>query len=299
MAKWKEIYALVKQIYGGQVEERSVYLCKVPTNSIFYFNDILKKLCEETYGHEHVGHGFIWNYPDYKNSSEAEDLKLKFTSNFGKIINLREAGGFELRLEVLKATKNIKSTIVPKTYSIDLDNYIKENLSVELERSMNVSDFVYDEGAEFRKYVNKVIESMNECVVQFYHKYTNKVTEFEINYMDVMDNTRQHLEECGLTWAVGDTEKHGKRIEIGIDEYNTMEIKTDPSKISSHTGLVRDLVNLIMGKTGTGDIPFNSTDDMFKFINTFADIYKAYKIAMATTYNGILDLFKQPEVSKP
>lgn len=193
MAKWKEIYAHVNMLYGSNVEERSVYLCKVPTNSIFYFNDILKKLCEETYEHEHVGNGFIWNYPDYKNSSEAEELKLKFTSNFGKIINLREAGGFDIRLEVIKATKYVKSTIVPKTYSIELDAYIKENLSMELERSIHVSDFVYDEGAEFRRYVSKVIESLNECVVQFYHKYTNKVTEFKINYMDVMDNTRQHL----------------------------------------------------------------------------------------------------------
>lgn len=297
MAQWKEIYACVNQSYTGRLEKRDVYLCKVPTNSIFYFNDLLKKLCEETYGHEHVGQGFIWNYPDYKNSKETEDLKIKFNSNFGKIINLREAGGFDLHLEVNKVTKYVNSKIEPKTYSIELDNYIKENLSVELERTMHTSNFVHEDGAEFRRYISKVIESANECVVQFYHKYTNKVTEFEINYMDVMDNTRQHLEECGLHWVVGDTEKHGKRFEIGIDEYNTMEIKTDPSKISSHTGLMRDLVNLIMGKTGTGDIPFNSADDMFKFINMFADIYKAYKIAMGTTYNGILDLFKQSEVS--
>lgn len=297
MAQWKEIYACVNQSYTGRIEKRDVYLCKVPTNSIFYFNDILKKLCEEHYGHEHVGQGFIWNYPDYKNSKETEDLKIKFNSNFGKIINLREAGGFDLHLEVNKVTKYINSKIEPKTYSIELDNYIKENLSVELERTMHTSNFVHEDGAEFRRYISKVIESANECVVQFYHKYTNKVTEFEINYMDVMDNTRQHLEECGLHWVVGDTEKHGKRFEIGIDEYNTMEIKTDPSKISSHTGLMRDLLNLVMGKTGTGDILFNSADDMFKFINTFADIYKAYKIAMATTYNGILDLFKPSEVS--
>lgn len=290
MAKWKEIY-------GSNTEERSVYLCRVPTNSIFYFNDILKKLYEETCGREHVGKGFIWNYPDYKNSSEAEDLKIKFTSNFGKIIKLCEAGGFDLHLEVNKATKYVNSKIEPKTYSIELDNYIKENLSAELERTMQASNFVHEDGTEFRRYIGKVIESMNECVVQFYHKYTNKVTEFEINYMDVMDNTRQHLEECGLHWVVGDTEKHGKRLEIGIDKDSTMEIKTDPCKISSHTGRTRDLLNLVMGKTVSGDILFNSADDMFKFINTFADMYKAYKIAMATTYNGILDLFKQPEVS--
>ena len=168
---------------------------------------------------------------------------------------------------------------------------------MELERTMYATNFVHEDGTEFRRYIGKVIESMNECVVQFYHKYTNKVTEFEINYMDVMDNTRQHLEECGLTWAVGDTEKHGKRLEICIDKNSEMEIKTDPCKISSHCGRVRDILNLIMGKAVSGDILFNSADDMFKFINTFADMYKAYKIAMATTYNGILDLFKQPEVS--
>lgn len=297
MSKWKEIYARVNQTFGSKTEERSVYLCKVPTNSIFYFNDILKKLCEEHYGCEHVGKGFIWNYPDYKNSSIAEDLKIKFNSNFGKIINLREAGGFDLHLEVNKTTKYVNSKIEPKTYSIELDNYIKENLSAELERTMQASNFVHEDGTEFRRYIGKVIESMNECVVQFYHKYTNKVTEFEINYMDVMDNTRQHLEECGLQWIVGDTEKHGKRLEIGIDKDSTLEIKTDPCKISSHTGRMRDILNLVMGKTVSGDILFNSADDMFKFINTFADMYKAYKIAMATTYNGILDLFKQPEVS--
>lgn len=297
MAKWKEIYAHVNMLYGSKVEEHNTYLCKVPTNSIFYYGDLLKKLCEETYGHEHVGQGFIWNYADYKNTSEAEDLKIKFTSDFRKIINLYEAGGFEIRFDVNKVTKYVKSTIVPKTYSIELDNYIKENLSVELERTMYASNFVHEDGTEFRRYVGKVIESMNECVVQFYHKYTNKVTEFEINYMDVMDNTRQHLEECGLTWAVGDTEKHGKRLEICIDKGSEMEIKTDPCKISSHCGRVRDLLNLIMGKAVSGDILFNSADDMFKFINTFADMYKAYKISMATTYNGILDLFKQPEVS--
>lgn len=297
MAKWKEIYAHVNQSYGGKLEERDMYLCKVPTNSIFYFNDLLKKLCEETYRLEHVGHGFIWNHPDYKNTSEVEELKIKFTSDFGKIINLREAGGLNILLEVNKVTKYVKSTIVPKTYSIELDNYIKENLSVELERTMQATNFVHEDGTEFRRYISKVIESANECVVQFYHKYTNKVTEFEINYMDVMDNTRQHLEECGLQWIVGDTEKHGKSLEIGIDNNSTMEIKTDPCKISSHSGLVRNILNLIMGKAVSGDILFNSTDDMFKFINTFADMYKAYKIAMATTYNGILDLFKQPEVS--
>lgn len=297
MAKWKEIYAHVNMLYGSKVEERDTYICKVPSNSIFYYGDLLKKLCEETYGHEHVGQGFIWNYADYKNTSEAEDLKIKFTSDFRKIINLSGAGGFEIHLEVNKTTKYVKSTIVPKTYSIELDNYIKENLSVELERTMYASNFVHEDGTEFRRYVGKVIESMNECVVQFYHKYTNKVTEFEINYMDVMDNTRQHLEECGLTWAVGDTEKHGKRLEICIDKDSEMEIETDPCKISSHHGRVRDLLNLIMGKAVSGDILFNSADDMFKFINTFADMYKDYKIAMATTYNGILDLFKQPEVS--
>ena len=297
MAKWKEIYAHVNMLYGSKVEERDMYLCKVPTNSIFYFNDLLKKLCEENYVLEHEGQGFRWNYPDYKNSSETEDIKIKFNSDFRKIINLHGAGGFDICLEVNKTTKYVKSTIVPKTYSIELDNYIKENLSVELERTMYASNFVHEDGTEFRRYIGKVVESMNECVVQFYHKYTNKVTEFEINYMDVMDNTRQHLEECGLTWAVGDTEKHGKRLEICIDKDSEMEIKTDPCKISSHCGRVRDILNLIMGKAVSGDILFNSADDMFKFINTFADIYKAYKIAMATTYNGILDLFKQPEVS--
>ena len=297
MAKWKEIYAHVNMLYGSKVEKQSVYICKVPTNSIFCFNDLLVKLREEQNGYEHAGRGFSWNYVDYKNSSEAEDIKIKFTSDFRKIINLSGAGGFEICLEVNKVTKYVKSTIVPKTYSIELDNYIKENLSVELERSMYASNFVHEDGTEFRRYVGKVIESMNECVVQFYHKYTNKVTEFEINYMDVMDNTRQHLEECGLTWAVGDTEKHGKRLEICIDKDSEMEIKTDPCKISSHHGRVRDLLNLIMGKAVSGDILFNSADDMFKFINTFADMYKAYKISMATTYNGILDLFKQPEVS--
>ena len=298
MVKWKEIYAhATLTTYGGQLEDRSVYICKVPSNSIFQFNDILKNLCEEHYGHQYVGQGFIWNYADYKNTSEAEDLKIKFISDFRKIINLHEAGGFEICLEVNKTTKYVKSTIVPKTYSIDLDNYIKENLSVELERSMYVTNFVHEDGTEFRRYVSKAIESINDCVIQFYHKYTNKVTEFEINYMDVMDNTRQHLEECGLTWAVGDTEKHGKKFVICIDKDSSMEIKTDPCKISSHCGRVRDILNLIMGKAVSGDILFNSADDMFKFINTFADMYKAYKIAMATTYNGILDLFKQPEVS--
>ena len=297
MAKWKEIYAHVNMLYGSKVEDRLVYICKVPTNSIFYYNELLTKLREEWNEYEHVGRGFIWNYVDYKNTSEVEDIKIKFNSDFRKIINLHEAGGFDIRLEVNKTTKYVKSTIVPKTYSIDLDNYIKENLSVELERSMYVTNFVHEDGTEFRRYIGKVIESMNECVVQFYHKYTNKVTEFEINYMDVMDNTRQHLEECGLTWAVGDTEKHGKRLEICIDKDSSMEIKTDPCKISSHCGRVRDILNLIMGKAVSGDILFNSADDMFKFINTFADMYKAYKIAMATTYNGILDLFKQPEVS--
>lgn len=296
MAKWKEIYASVKQSYAGKIEERMTYLCKVPSNSIFYFNDLLKKLCEEHYGHGRVGQGFIWNSSDYKNSSEVEELKIKFTGNFGKIINLCEAGGLNILLEVNKVTKYVKSTIVPKTYSIELDNYIKENLSVELERMMQATNFVHEDGTEFRRYIGKVIESANECVVQFYHKYTNKVTEFEINYMDVMDNTRQHLEECGLQWIVGDTEKHGKCLEIGIDNTSTMEIKTDPCKISSHTGRMRDILNLIMGKAVSGDVLFNSADDMFKFINTFADMYKAYKIAMATTYNGILDLFKQPEV---
>lgn len=297
MAKWKEIYAHVNMLYGSKVENRMVYICKVPTNSIFYYNDLLTKLREEWNEHEHVGRGFIWNYVDYKNTSEAEDLKIKFTSDFRKIINLHEAGSFEIHLEVNKTTKYVKSTIVPKTYSIELDNYIKENLSVELERSMYATNFVHEDGTEFRRYIGKVIESMNECVVRFFNKYTNKVTEFEINYMDVMDNTRQHLEECGLTWAVGDTEKHGKRLEICIDKDSEMEIKTDPCKISSHCGRVRDILNLIMGKAVSGDILFNSADDMFKFINTFADMYKAYKIAMATTYNGILDLFKQPEVS--
>lgn len=297
MAKWKEIYAHVNMFCGSKVENRSVYICKVPTNSIFYFNDLLAKLREEWNEHEHVGQGFIWNYADYKNSSETEDIKIKFNSDFRKIINLYKAGSFEIHLEVNKTTKYVKSTIVPNTYSIELDNYIKENLSVELERTMYASNFVHEDGTEFRRYIGKVVESMNECVVQFYHKYTNKVTEFEINYMDVMDNTRQHLEECGLTWAVGDTEKHGKRLEICIDKDSEMEIKTDPCKISSHCGRVRDILNLIMGKAVSGDILFNSVDDMFKFINTFADMYKAYKIAMATTYNGILDLFKQPEVS--
>lgn len=297
MAKWEEIYAHVNQSYTGKLEERDMYLCKVPSNSIFYFNDLLKKLCEEHYGHEHVGHGFIWNSSDYKNSSEVEELKIKFTSDFRKIINLHEAGGLDILLEVNKVTKYVKSTIVPKTYSIDLDNYIKENLSVELERTMQATNFVHEDGTEFRRYIGKVIESANECVVKFYHMYTNKVTEFEINYMDVMDNTRQHLEECGLQWIVGDTEKHGKCLEIGIDNTSTMEIKTDPCKISSHSGLMRNILNLIMGKAVSGDVLFNNADDMFKFINTFADMYKAYKIAMATTYNGILDLFKQPEVS--
>lgn len=297
MAKWKEIYAHVNMLYGSKVEERDTYICKVPTNSIFYYGDLLKKLCEETYGYEHVGRGFIWNYVDYKNSSEAEDIKIKFTSDFRKIINLHEAGGFEICFDVNKVTKYVKSTIVPKTYSIELDDYIKENLSVELERTMYASNFVHEDGTEFRRYVGKVIESMNECVVQFYHKYTNKVTEFEINYMDVMDDTRQHLEECGLTWAVGDTEKHGKKFVIGIDKDSTLEIKTDPCKISSHTGRMKDILNLIMGKSVSGDILFNSVDGMFRFINTLAGMYKDYKIAMATTYNGILDLFKQPEVS--
>ena len=296
MAKWKEIYASVNQTCAGMTEQRLEYLCKVPSNSIFYYNDLLKELCEDHYEQE-CGLGFNWSHPEYKNSSEAEELKIKFTGDFRKIISLCEAGGLEIRLEVNKTTKYVSSTIVPKTYTIDLDNYIKANLSVALERTMHVSNFIHENGTEFRRYVSKIIASANECVVQFFHKYMNKVTEFEINYMDVMDNTRRHLEECGLHWTVGDTEKHGKFLGISIDDYSAMEINTDPCRIKSDTGRMRDIMNLIMNKDVSGYVPFNSADDMFKFINTFADIYKAYKTAMATTYNGILDLFKQPEDS--
>ena len=64
MAKWKEIYATVKANYSGKEQDRSMYLCKVPTNSLFYSNNILKDICERLYDHI-GGNGFTWNYVQY------------------------------------------------------------------------------------------------------------------------------------------------------------------------------------------------------------------------------------------
>lgn len=133
---------------------------------------------------------------------------------------------------------------------------------------------------------------IDEYTIQYYHKYLNSTMEFDIEYMDTIASTKEHLNQCGLNLIIEEHETMGRHVIIGTSKDDYVNIYTGPCKLEGGLGCLADLLMFIgIGKQTNN---FKSYEDMFGFINTFADLYKLYKNSLDTTFSGIFDCFKEP-----
>ena len=290
MAQWREIYTTTKQFKTGPEQ---VFMCKVPSNSIFYTRTrALTETADEMLTYPRQRDRFTYYNTQYKNTSVAEYLKLTFEGHFDKVIALHDAGKIDIEFEILKKEQMVNMSVNLRTYCTKLDNYIKEHLGDKIKKTVYTTEFVLTSCQVLRDFVKNICTEIDTLVVQFYHKYLNSATEFDIEYMDIIANTKEHLNRCGLNLIIEEHETMGRKIIVGPNKDDTMCIYTDPCKFDDAYGRLDDLLNFMgiekQSKT------FKSYEDMFGFINMFADLYKLYKNSLDTTFNGIFNCFKEP-----
>lgn len=290
MAQWKEIYSHVKRYDRGP---ETSYMCKVPSNSLFYARtDVVSQVADMMLTFPRKRDGFAYYTTDYKNTAVSENLSYTFDGQFGEIIALKDAGKIDIKFEVLKKEKMVNMSLVTRTYCTKLNEYLMEHLGDKTNKAVYVSEFIENDCELMRNYVKNICTDINTLVVQYYHKYLNSVTEFDIEYMDTINNTREHLKDCGLKFIINEHVTNGKEIIIGASETDYACIYTDPCCVDNTFGRLDDLLKFL-GIEKQSKV-FKSYEDMFGFINTFADLYKIYKNSLDTKFSGIFDCFVKP-----
>lgn len=290
MAQWKEIYSHVKRYEHGP---ESSYMCKVPSNSLFYARaDVVSQIADMMLTYPRKNDRFVYYNTDYKNTAVSEYLNYTFDGHFAEIIALKEAGKIDIKFEVLKKEKLVNMSLVTRTYCTKLDDYLMEHLGDKANKMVYVSEFIENDCELMRNYVKNICTEIDTLVVQYYNKYLNSNMEFDIEYMDTIANTKEHLNQCGLKFIIEEHETRGREVIIGTDEDNCVYIYTDPCKLDETHGCLKDLLKFMGIDKQTK--AFKSYEDMFGFINTFADLYKLYKNSLDTTFNGIFNCFTEP-----
>ena len=290
MTQWKEIYSHVKRYERGP---ETSYMCKVPSNSLFYARaDVVSQVADMMLTYPRKRDGFAYYTTDYKNTAVSEHLSFMFDGQFDEIIALKDAGKIDIKFEVLKKEKMVNMSIVARTYCTKLNDYLMEHLGDKTKKTVYVSEFIENDCELMRNYVKTVCTEIDTLVVQYYNKYLNSTMEFDIEYMDSIASTKEHLSQCGLKFIIEEHVTMGREILIGANEDDYATIYTDPCKLECGHGRFADLLKFIGIEKQTKD--FKSYEDMFGFINTFADLYKLYKNSLDTTFSGIFDCFKEP-----
>lgn len=290
MAQWKEIYSHVKRYDRGP---ETSYMCKVPSNSLFYARtDAVSQVADTMLTYPRKCDRFVYYTTDYKNTAVSEHLKYTFDGQFGEIIALKDAGKIDIEFEVLKREKMVNMSLVTRTYCTKLNDYLMEHLGDKTKKTVYVSEFIENDCELMKNYVKTICTEIDTLVVQYYNKYLNSNMEFDIEYMDAIASTKEHLSQCGLKLIIEEHETRGREVIIGTDEDNCVYIYTDPCKLDETHGCLKDLLKFMGIDKQTK--AFKSYEDMFGFINTFADLYKLYKNSLDTKFNGIFDCFIKP-----
>jgi len=290
MAQWKEIYSHVKRYERGP---ETSYMCKVPSNSLFYARvDAVSQVADMMLTYPRKRDGFAYYTTDYKNTAVSEHLNYTFDGQFGEIIALKDAGKIDIKFEVLKKEKMVNMSLVARTYCTKLDDYLMEHLGDKTQKMVYMSEFIENDCELMRNYVKNICTEVDTLVVQYYNKYLNSTMEFDIEYMDSIANTKEHLNQCSLKFIIEEHVTMGREILIGANEDDYATIYTDPCKLEGGHGRFADLLKFIGIEKQTKD--FKSYEDMFGFINTFADLYKLYKNSLDTTFSGIFNCFTEP-----
>lgn len=290
MAQWKEIYSHVKRYDRGP---ETSYMCKVPSNSLFYTRtDAVSQVADMMLTYPRKCDRFVYYTTDYKNTAVSEHLKYTFDGQFGEIIALKDAGKIDIEFEVLKKEKMVNMSLVTRTYCTKLNDYLMEHLGDKTKKTVYVSEFIENDCELMRNYVKTICTEIDTLVVQYYSKYLNSNMEFDIEYMDTIASAKEHLNQCGLKLIIEEHETSGREVIIGTDEDNCVYIYTEPCKLDETHGCLKDLLKFMGIDKQTK--AFKSYEDMFGFINTFAELYKLYKNSLDTTFNGIFDCFIKP-----
>lgn len=288
MAQWKEIYSHVKRYDRGP---ETSYMCKVPSNSLFYARtDAVSQVADMMLTYPRKRDGFAYYTTDYKNTAVSEHLNYTFDGRFDEIIALKDAGKIDIKFEVLKKEKLVNMSIVARTYCTKLNDYLMEHLGDNTKKTVYVSEFIENDCELMRNYVKTVCTEIDTLVVQYYNKYLNSNTEFDIEYMDTIASTKEHLNQCGLKFIIEEHVTMGREILIGVNEDDYATIYTDPCRLDNGHGRFADLLKFLGIEKQSKN--FKSYEDMFGFINTFADLYKLYKNSLDTTFSGIFDCFE-------
>jgi len=289
MAQWKEIYSYVKRYERGP---ETSYMCKVPSNSLFYARtDAVSQVADMMLTYPRKRNGFAYYTTDYKNTAVSEHLSFTFDGQFNEVIALKDAGKIDIKFEVLKKEKMVNMSLVARTYCTKLDDYLMEHLGDKTQKTVYVSEFIENDCELMRNYVKNICTEVDTLVVQYYNKYLNSAMEFDIEYMDTIANTKEHLNQCGLMFVIEEHERLGRHVIIRASKDDYVNIYTDPCNLDGGYGRLADLLKFIGIEKQTD---FKSHEDMFWFINTFADLYKLYKNSLDTTFSGIFDCFKEP-----
>lgn len=294
MAQWKEIYSNVRRYECGP---ETSYMCKVPSNSLFYNRtDVVSQVADMMLTYPRKRDKFSYYTADYKNTAVSENLSYTFDGQFGEIIALKDAGKIDIKFEVLKKEKMVNMLLVTRTYCTKLNDYLMEHLGDKTKKTVYVSEFIENDCELMRNYVKTVCTEIDTLTIQYYNKYLNSNMEFDIEYMDNIASTKEHLSQCGLVFVVEEHETKGRHVIIRASKIDYVNIYTEPCTLEGGNGSLVDLMKFlgidfnIEKQTKT----FKSYEDMFEFINTFADLYKLYKNSFDTTFSGIFDCFVKP-----
>lgn len=290
MAQWKEIYSNVRRYECGP---ETSYMCKVPSNSLFYARaDVVSGIADMMLTFPRKRDRFSYYNTDYKNTAVSEHLNFTFDGQFSEVIALKDAGKIDIKFEVLKREKMVNMSLVTRTYCTKLDDYLMEHLGDKVKKTVYVSEFIENDCELMRNYVKNICTEVDTLVVQYYNKYLNSNMEFDIEYMDAIASTKEHLSQCGLNLIIEEHETKGRSIIIGASKDDYVYIYTDPCKLDNTYGCLEDLLKFLgIEKQSKA---FKSFEDMFGFINTFADLYKIYKNSLDTKFSGIFDCFIKP-----
>lgn len=290
MAQWKEIYSQVKR-YDRDPE--TLYICKVPSNSLFYARtDIVSQVADLMLKYPRKRDGFAYYTTDYKNTAVSENLNYTFDGHFDEVIALKDAGEIDIKFEVLKREKMVNMSLITRTYCTKLNDYLMEHLGDKTKKMVYVSEFIENDCELMRNYVKNICTEIDTLVIQYYNKYLNSNMEFDIEYMDNIASTKEHLSQCGLDFIIEEHETKGRKIIVGANDVDCAYIYTDPCKLENTYGRLDNLLKFLGIKNQTK--VFKNYEDMFGFINTFADLYKLYKNSLDTTFSGIFDCFEKP-----
>lgn len=269
---WKEIYS-----------EKGNYIAKVPSNSIYYSNPGLLKSMYNECRNEQQENGLMFGngYLSYKNTGSHETLEINLYL-IEKVFPSYNSSRCTLHFDYNKTTKMFDYYLVPSMSCEAMTNYVLEHIKFNKDNVQHVyASEIMDNPWN---YIKKLLFEVQQVSYDYIKIYKNNTLEFEIEYVEDLENVKELATSLGYTFYLGDHDTCGKEIAI-LDDKSLNGYDNKIEFVSSPCGLERtggdfEYVASIMGyKVDYGDhrLKFKSPKDMFSFIKDMLIQYHEVK----------------------